>query len=244
MDKKYYIHNSKYSKFLDNAKEEHFSLYTDAVMKYCPTKGKFLDVGCGTGVVVNYLSKQSTDAYGIEISESSLKMASKRQGKYKLVRDEFIPFTDKSFDVVGSYDVLEHVENVDTFLNECKRVLKKEGYLIICSPNFLSITNSYHWRTAGLLRKIQNIHIFIQKYFNYLFGSQVLFDKFDPVVKSKFSPDDDATNLINHLDLFMWAKINKMKIIKSSGSILPDNMFGSLPLFKYFTGGVFLILQK
>lgn len=244
MKSEYYFKNKKYSEFLNNGKFEEFYVLVNFLKKRLKINDKYLDVGCGTGIVVDGLAKTGIDAYGVEVSQSSLRIAQRKIGKYKIYNGRTIPFNNSTFDAVGSFNVIEHVEDVPLFLKESKRVLKKDGYLLICTPNFMSITNSFHYRTTGIIRKIKNLFLYFQK----TFSSKLTFDKFDPISRVDFHPDDDATNLTNPVDLLKWGKENKMRLVEYSGSIMPkgyiSHYLGKIPLLNLFTGSVFIVFKK
>lgn len=96
---------------------------------------KILDVGCGPGAALIYLS-QFGDVVGVDISEEALRFAEKR-GKVKKGDISALPFEDATFDVVICLDVLYHkcVDVKKAFL-EMKRVLKESGVLLIREPAF------------------------------------------------------------------------------------------------------------
>lgn len=120
-------------------------------------KGKVvLDAACGEGYGSNLLSMNAEIVYGIDIDEESIEHA---QNKYLKGNLEFLtasieklPFEDHSFDVVVSFETIEHVnENLQQqFLKEIKRVLKKDGILIMSTPNkeiytdFRNYHNPFH----------------------------------------------------------------------------------------------------
>jgi SAM-dependent methyltransferase len=72
--------------------------------------------------------------------------------------DSAIPAPDRSFDIVLSTQVLEHVEQVGAYLRECRRVLKSDGHLILSThglwmyhPNPLDL---WRWTGPGLEREL------------------------------------------------------------------------------------------
>jgi len=82
-----------------------------------------LDVGCGTGKIVNLLRNEGIDAWGIDIAEEKGEFAP----EYCVYGDAInIPFEDNRFDVVVSNDFMEHIaeENIDKVYSEMKRVAK------------------------------------------------------------------------------------------------------------------------
>jgi len=105
-----------------------------------------LDVGCGKGMW-SYLGAKKGNfenisacdvANNFEIDEIS-KVASKVE--YKHIENNLLPFSDNSFDLVFSMDVIEHVENDFLFLKEKIRVAKPGGKIIIGTPNYFRIGN-------------------------------------------------------------------------------------------------------
>lgn len=244
MKSAYYVKNKKYSKFLNIGNFNQFNILTSFLKKTLKQNQTYLDVGCGTGIVVDGLTQIGIDAYGIEISQSSLNIAKNKLGKYRIYNGTTIPYENNTFDSVGSFNVIEHVEDVDAFLKESKRVLKKGGYLVVCTPNFMSITNSFHYRTTGLFRKIKNLVLYFEKFFS----SKLDFDKFEPITRADFHPDDDATNLMNPIDLFKWGRANKMKLVAHAGSIMPKGYIsyylGKIPFINLFTGSIFVAFKK
>lgn len=93
---------------------------------------KVLDVGCGKGVIINELKKEfsNIEFFGIDPVFSGENI--KKGSAYS------IDFEDNSFDIVMSFEVLQHTY-LDTALKEYKRVLKKDGKLIIGERNPFSI---------------------------------------------------------------------------------------------------------
>lgn len=70
-----------------------------------------LDVGCGNGSLIYYLRKFDIEAYGVEISKYAMETAPKELQPFIKFGDiTKIPYKDDSFDLVVSFDVLEHIE--------------------------------------------------------------------------------------------------------------------------------------
>lgn len=89
------------------------------------TKGKLLDVGCGTGFAKEVFSE--FDYTGIDPSKELLKQC---KGKTVLGKAEKLPFSDETFDLVISVTALHHC-NLKKAINEIKRVVKRNGQIII-----------------------------------------------------------------------------------------------------------------
>ncbi|MBF0385805.1 MAG: class I SAM-dependent methyltransferase [Candidatus Omnitrophica bacterium] len=93
---------------------------------------KFLDAGCGTGILLSLLSGHK--AFGFDISDDALQFCRKRN-LTSLVQASAcnIPYKGGSFDIVSSIDVIYHlrIKSDEEALAEINRVLKKGGYLIL-----------------------------------------------------------------------------------------------------------------
>lgn len=87
-----------------------------------------LDIGCGRGSLVKALRKFGIDAYGVEISEHALDLADPTVKQYLKLGDiTKLPYEDSQFDVVFTFDVLEHIERskIKQAVNETIRISKK-----------------------------------------------------------------------------------------------------------------------
>jgi ubiquinone/menaquinone biosynthesis C-methylase UbiE len=91
-----------------------------------PVKGKVLDIGCGTGLLHDFLD---TETYiGVDISREMLK-----RGKFsrKILADcELLPFKENIFDHVFSFTVLQNAPSY-ALISEAYRVLKPEGIFVL-----------------------------------------------------------------------------------------------------------------
>jgi len=135
-----------------NVMQEHIDRYTFA-LGY--VKGKrVLDAACGTGYGARLLAQVADRVTGIDISLTAINHARK---KYPAVALDFIegdvialPFQDSSFDVVVSFETVEHIKEYQKFIKECRRVLVPGGILICSTPNALvsspggNVKNPYH----------------------------------------------------------------------------------------------------
>jgi SAM-dependent methyltransferase len=95
------------------------------IQKY--TRGKrVLDVGCGSGIWTDFLSRRGFKVVGIDFVGEFIKQAQKeKKGRFILGKAEEIPFNDKSFDTVLLINLLEHVDDDLRVLKEAARVGKR-----------------------------------------------------------------------------------------------------------------------
>ena len=115
-----------------------------------------LDIGTGNGEIAKYLSEYfnvvSVDVVDQRVVQDGF--------KFVQVDGEELPFADKSFDVVVSNHVIEHVAKADLHLSEIRRVLKDEGIVYLATPNRL-----WPWEAHN---KIYLLHYLPAATFNHL----------------------------------------------------------------------------
>lgn len=105
--------------------------------------GSVLDVGCGTGVIVDELLELGCKYTGVDPAEQMIENARKlHEGKdnadFAVGSAEVINYPDESFDAVICMGVLERVGDYEKALSEMVRVLKPGGTLMVTTPNKLS----------------------------------------------------------------------------------------------------------
>lgn len=99
---------------------------------------RLLDIGSGTGEFSYTCQNNGWDVIGIEPSEKARKYAIQNYDLDVKTEEGINSLESASFDIISMWHVLEHVYNIDDRLNEIKRLLKENGYLIIAVPNRLS----------------------------------------------------------------------------------------------------------
>lgn len=151
-----------------------------------PAGGVALDVGCGTGEVLDVLSGLGASAVvGTDLSEHVLGHAG-RAGRVRVVSDASrLPFPDASADVVTSLEVVEHLDDDLAALSEYRRVLRPGGTLLVTVPAYSWLW--YHqdviaghrrrYRRAQLLDVVADAGLHVEAssyYFSFLVPPAVL----------------------------------------------------------------------
>lgn len=112
-------------------------LITSVLKRFFPHSGKFLEVGCGTGYVLSSIQRAlpKYTCFGSDIYVKGLEFAKKRVKGAKLFQMDArnIPF-DNEFDVIGSFDVIEHIEVDNSVLREFYKAVKPGGGIILTVP--------------------------------------------------------------------------------------------------------------
>ena len=102
--------------------------------------GKLLDVGCGRGDFLAKMRDLGWEVVGLEPDERSAELAHKRFNlDVRKGTIEQAHFPDDTFDAITVNHVIEHLPDPIGSLQECKRILKKDGRLIIFTPNIESL---------------------------------------------------------------------------------------------------------
>lgn len=140
-----------------------------AIKKYIPKKSTFLDVGCGAG----YSMMRAKIDFECKVSGIDPSPGNHGVGRYlkELITPtniekgeaEKLPFKDKSFDVIYSSHVLEHVSNISDSLSEMGRVLNKNGVVILGMPTssmaIINLISNLLFKThIKIYEFLRNIH--------------------------------------------------------------------------------------
>jgi SAM-dependent methyltransferase len=136
-----------------------------AIRKYCPGFRSFLEIGCGTAYVLSGVANAFPQArlQGSEIFVAGLGFAASRLPSATFVQMDAreIPFRDE-FDVVGAFDVIEHIEEDERVLAQMHAALNPGGSILLTVPQhpwLWSEADEYachvrRYRAAELHRKV------------------------------------------------------------------------------------------
>lgn len=115
---------------------EHASRYFFA-LPYVEGKS-VLDIACGTGYGIGLLKGKARFVVGVDVDATAAQEAREEcsENAAVLLGDGLgLPFADESFDIVTSFETLEHLHERPAFLSELRRVLKTGGLLVLSTPN-------------------------------------------------------------------------------------------------------------
>lgn len=113
--------------------------------------GDLLEIGCGEGRGIELLKDKCTSYTAIDKIQAVIDDLSAKYADIKFIQDNIPPFNkveDNAYDVIISFQVIEHIKKDRQFLEEIKRVLKSGGKALLTTPNIkLSLTrNPWHIR--------------------------------------------------------------------------------------------------
>lgn len=106
-----------------------------------------LDIGCGTGDFLGYCKSQNWKTLGLEPDQSARKIALESNAIDAKVLKHLYEIEANTFDVISMWHVLEHVYNLNEDIEQYKKILKKDGALIVAVPN-CSSKDAEHYRSS------------------------------------------------------------------------------------------------
>lgn len=114
------------------------------IHRHKPFAGKLLDLGCGTGYFIHYMSEKKWDCLGVEQDKDAKEFAIKNFGANVLCPDNFLNNSEnETFDVITLWHVLEHLHDFHEYIKKIYQNLKKDGILILALPNPDSFDANY-----------------------------------------------------------------------------------------------------
>lgn len=98
---------------------------------------KILEIGCGIGTLVYELTQKGYSVVGTDISREAIAFGQKKYPDLTLEVQpaQQLSCPDHTFDIVLSFDVFEHIPEIDRHLEEVRRVLKPGGSYLFQTPN-------------------------------------------------------------------------------------------------------------
>ena len=171
-------------KYIKESVIENFKLQNNEKL---PLKGiDLLDIGCGGGLLSEPMCRLGATVTGIDASEKNIEIAKIHAKKNNLNINYICTSPEKiqkeKFDVILNMEIVEHVENVDLFLNSSSSLLKKNGLMFVATIN----------KT-------------LKSYFFAIIGAEYIL-KWLPIGThewEKFIKPDDLKNILSKFDMTM-----------------------------------------
>lgn len=204
-----YRQNQAYTHVLEGWNPAFYAKYASVLAAVGPGKS-VLDVGCGVGKVLERLQQAGCDAWGVDVSETSIARAREICPNVQVYPGRRLPFPDRQFAAGGAVNVLEHVEEPEVFIAELVRVVQTGGRIVLSSPNFLRFFGpGYHPRMIGLRNKWANYRQLaaIRRQIG-VNPSAVRFQRMPPIIRPEFHPDDDAIIATNPMEMTHFLRLN------------------------------------
>jgi len=110
-------------------------------LKYLPAKsGSLLDLGCGNGSFLLHARREGFVPWGVDLSETAVKAGRRYLGIDKIFACNFEKFKEEvgaglKFDVVTFFEVLEHMDDPNAFMDTVKGLTRPRGFIALSVPN-------------------------------------------------------------------------------------------------------------
>jgi len=135
-------------------------------------KGNILENGCGVGMYVEHITPFDGTVIGLDYDFERVAEARTNSPHILNAAGEFLPLPSATFDLILSHEVIEHVQNDRSAIQEMVRVLKPSGRAIIFCPN-----RGYPFETHGIYWKGK-----------YYFGNKLFVNYLPRTLRNKLAP--------------------------------------------------------
>lgn len=223
---------------------------------------RLLDVGCGTGWSSYFFAERGFQVTGIDLNLDAFQ--SPLHDRLTFIEGSALdlPFEDKAFDVVCSYQALEHMPDPQKALEEMCRVCAPGGVVCIVGPNLLGLSNNIKATTVWAWKNRPVSRIFMRfpetprhPYGNTIFESVaqlflnagrvakkvispgISFSMRVPDIRPPFHGDNDACYLCNPIDLGRFFRTRGFSIVQNGA-------YGRPKWSAIFAGGTWVAASK
>jgi len=112
---------------------------------------RLLDVGCGIGYFLDVAKERGWEVYGTEYTHKAIEICeSKGITMHQGVLDPS-NYKPESFDVITSFEVIEHINNPNPEINNISSLLRKDGLFYVTTPNFNSLIRYYRGQKYNVI---------------------------------------------------------------------------------------------
>ncbi len=259
--REFYETSETYKDLLAAHDEVYLRHYVELVTRYAPSGSKILDLGCGNGISAQLLNQADYDVVGTDISPLFLEEARNWENprlRYQVCDVVELPFENASFDVICSNELIEHLPDVETALNEMIRVVRKGGKVVLSGPNLCSpLTPFLDWvrlmcgkpgrpvwgetKRQALQQFKRNCGLYIKK--RFLTKTPHFIYRNPDLQADAIGGDADSAYYANPIDLAQFFKLNGFSIVKKSvGFGIKGRIIASM--FPYLSPYITMVVQK
>ncbi len=153
--------------------------YQDLLTSFEPYRktGRILDIGCGDGYFLQEAKKMGWKVYGTEYTDSAIEVCNNKgiqmhQGKLTPTN-----YAADYFDIITSFEVLEHINNpIEEVQNICT-ILRKGGLVYLTTPNFNALERYLLKEQYSVICYPEHLSYYTPRTLNYLFQKNGFYKK-------------------------------------------------------------------
>lgn len=217
-----------------------------AMKTYVPDCRRFLEIGCGTGFVLSGIRSAYPNAelFGTELFAAGLGFAAGRVPSATFLQGDArsIPFRDH-FDAIGAFDVLEHIQDDVSVIEEVGRALRPDGRFLLTVPQHPALwspqdDHAYHVRrytAAGLRRKLEAAGFAVDRMTSFV--TLLLPLMLASRARMRLCPSDEPFDAIDELRLSSLANAALRSVMQVEGRLIRHGI--SWPI-----GGSLLVVAR
>ncbi len=154
-DLKYATFEYRLQKVLEAFKEQNHS-------KSSP---RILDVGCSNGRFIEVALRNGIDAWGLELSENAIAAAAPatRERIYHGDANNIESLGMEKFDIITAFDLIEHLFDPFSFLNNLRKIISKNGLIVFTTPDASSLPRTLMGKSWPMLQPFQHTILLSRK---------------------------------------------------------------------------------
>ena len=131
---------------------------------------KLIDVGCGIGYFLEEAKKKGWEVYGTEFTDEAIRICSKKGIKMNKGILDPENYDGQEFDIITSFEVIEHINNPQTELANFYKILRKGGLVYCTTPNFNSLLRYRLKEKYNVLGYPEHLSYYTPKSLKFIFN--------------------------------------------------------------------------
>jgi 2-polyprenyl-3-methyl-5-hydroxy-6-metoxy-1,4-benzoquinol methylase len=155
------------------------------------TSPKILDVGCSNGRFIEVAMRNGIEAWGLELSETAIAAAAPvtRARIYHGDANNIESLAMETFDIITAFDLIEHLFDPFSFLNNLRKIISKNGRIVLTTPDASSLPRVLMGKSWPMLQPFQHTILLSRKASIMLLQKTSYSDISVDGTKKVFTPD-------------------------------------------------------
>jgi 2-polyprenyl-3-methyl-5-hydroxy-6-metoxy-1,4-benzoquinol methylase len=145
--------------------------YRELLTEFEPYRktNKILDVGCGTGFFLEVAKEMGWEVYGTEFADNAVEICRNKGIIMQTGPLKAENYSSEMFDIITSFEVLEHINNPIEEVTNIHKILRKGGLVYLTTPNFNALERYLLKDNYNVIEYPEHLSYYTAKTVNYLF---------------------------------------------------------------------------